>query len=65
MSEPREDFEEIHEKLIVKYQEAHPSADWQEACEATAEAAYAAWTQSLGHAIDDATTFGNGDLDSN
>lgn len=57
MSEPREDFEEIHETLIFKYQELHPSASWQEACEATAEAAYAAWTQSLGHRVDAADTF--------
>lgn len=57
MSEPREDFEIIHEALIEKYQSDHPEANWQEACAATADAAYTAYVQSIGEKIDAAYDF--------
>lgn len=52
MSEPREDFENIHETLIEKYLEHHPTLTYQEARDATAEAAYSAYIDFYAARVD-------------
>lgn len=52
MSDPKEDFGEIHETLIEKHLEHHPDSDYQEASDATADAAYSAFTDACAARID-------------
>lgn len=52
MSEPREDFENIHETLIEKYLEHHPTLTYEEARDATAEAAYSAYIDFYAARVD-------------
>lgn len=52
MSDPKEDFGEIHETFIEKYMEQHPSAGYQEASDATAEAAYSTYIDAYAARID-------------
>lgn len=52
MSREAPQFEDIHDELISNYLEKYPAADYQQASEATAEAAYAAWVDSYAAAVD-------------
>lgn len=52
MSEPREDFEEIHETFIEKYLEHNPAASYAEARDATTEAAYSAYIDAYAAKVD-------------
>ncbi len=52
MSDPKEDFGEIHETFIDKYMEQHPTSTYQEASDATAEAAYSTYIDAYAARID-------------
>lgn len=45
-------FEAAHDELIEEYLEQHPSADWQQAYEATADAAHDRMIDNLAAAAD-------------
>ena len=48
----KEHFMAAHEELVEEYLDRHPDADWSQAYEATADAAYGRMQDRLGDQID-------------